>query len=248
MRLHVEECERRVLPSAITDVMAANSLRAHGSPSVGLSRTLTAAAGSAGAAGFMLSPTSVALPSNQGPPPFGTNLALTQTGTLTHHEIRRQKFTARFAGPYTIGSGRTSTEALQTFIRGAGTTNTMLHADIQLLIITPKDPTVQLGGVSAIFDRNLNSNTALGFDVSAPQQNVDSAGRPNHFDSVAIDPNLSAGVYDEAFSQGVINIRYIPNSKRSPGVIEQGKAVVTIHAQIYTANVGFILRNADINP
>ena len=54
----------------------------------------------------------------------------------------------------------------------------MLHSDIQLLIITPKDPTTPIGGVSTIFDRNLNSNTALGFDLTAPSQYVDKAGPP----------------------------------------------------------------------
>ena len=45
-----------------------------------------------------------------------------------------------------------------------------------------------------------------------------------------------------------MNIRYFPSAKHTPGVFSQGKAVVTIHAQIYTANVGFILRNANIDP
>ena len=76
---------------------------------------------------------------------------------------------AQFAGTYTVGAGRTSDEAIQTFITAAGTANTMLHADIQLLLVTPKDPSLPIGGVSAIFDRNLNTNTVLGFDESAPQ-------------------------------------------------------------------------------
>ena len=45
-----------------------------------------------------------------------------------------------------------------------------------------------------------------------------------------------------------MNIKYIPSGKHTRGVISQGKAIVTIHAQIYTTNVGFILRNANIDP
>jgi hypothetical protein len=245
----VEVCERRELLSAITDVMASKRLALHASSIARPSAAPDASTNqTSGGPDFTPSRTSIAIPSNQGPPPFGTNLALTPTGTLTPHQIRQERFVARFTGTYTIGPGRTSTEALQTFITAAGSANTMLHCDIQFRIITPKDPSTQIGGVCGIFDRNLNSNTALGFDVLAPQQNVDRRGRPNHFDSVALDVNASAGVYTEAFSQGVVNIRYIPSGKRTPSVIDQGKVIVTIHAQIYAPNTNFILRNATINP
>ena len=227
LRPFLEECERRELLSAITDVMAANSLAAgHGSKS--------AAARSA------------SLPSNQGP--LALNLALTPTGSPTKREQRRERFTAQYVGTYTVGAGRTSTEAAQTFITGVGTANTMLHSDIQLLIITPKDPTTPIGGVSTIFDRNLNSNTALGFDLTTPSQYVDKAGHPNYFPDVSIDPNISGGTYVEAYSSGTMSIRYIPSGKHTPGVLSQGTAIVTIHAQIYTANTSFILRNSNIDP
>jgi hypothetical protein len=235
----VEECEHRSLLSTVLDIMAANSLATQRQDSI-LSTSRNG--------GFALSPTSIAVPENQGPPPPGTNLAITPTGTLTPRQLKIERFSASFAGPYTIGPGRTSTEALTTFITGRGSATTIIHGDIQLLIITPKDPTMQIGGVSGIFDRNLNSNTVLGLDISAPQQNVDSAGRPNHFPSVIVDVNASSGLYDEAFAQGVLNIRYIPNGKHTPGVISQGTAIVTIHAQIYSTRTFFILRNATLDP
>ena len=104
-----------------------------------------------------------------------------------------------------------------------------------------------IGGVSAIFDRNLNTNTVLGLDESAPQspQYINKLGLPSLIPTVSLDVNLSSGTYDEGYAIGTMNIRYIPNGKHTPGVLSQGKAVVTIHAQIYTANVGFILRNAN---
>jgi hypothetical protein len=234
----VEECEHRSLLSTVLDIMAANSLAAERQGQIG----------STSRGGFVLSPTSIAVPENQGPPPPGSNLALTPTGTLTPRQLKIEKFSAQFAGPYKIGPGRTSTEALTTFITGRGSASTIAHGDLQLLIITPKDPTMQLGGVAGIFDRNLNSNTALGLDLSAPPQDVDSAGRPNRFPSVIIDVNASSGLYDEAFSQGVVSIRYIPNGKHTPGVISQGTAIVTIHAQIYSTRTFFILRNATLDP
>jgi hypothetical protein len=249
-RLLVERLERRELLSVYTDVMSASSLAAaRRTPSARLSPVSGTAPGQSGTSkSFTPSPNSVAIAANQGPPAIGTNLALTPTGTLTPREIRRERFVAQFSGTYTIGAGRTSTEALQTFITAAGTANTMRHCDIQLLIITPKDPTVQIGGTSVIYDRNLNSNTALSFDSLAPQQNVDRAGRPDHFTQVSLDVNASAGIYDGGYAQGVMNIRYIPSGKHTRGVISQGSVVVTIHAQVYTSNAAFILRNANINP
>jgi hypothetical protein len=235
----VEECEHRSLLSTVLDLMAANSLATERQVSI-LSTSRNG--------GFALSPTSIAVPGNQGPPPGGTNLAITPTGTLTPRQLKIERFSASFAGPYTIGPGRTSTEALTTFITGRGSASTIIHGDIQLLIVTPKDPTMQIGGIAAIFDRNLNSNTVLGLDLLAPHQNVDHAGRPNLFPSVALDVNASAGVYSQGFAQGVLSIRYIPSGKHTPGVISQGTAIVTIHAQIYSTRTAFILRNANLDP
>ena len=231
----LEEFERRELLSAITDILAANSLAATG----GSHLASTAARSSQ----------SIALPQNQGPQ--GLNLALTPTGTLTKRQQKKEQFVGQYVGTYTVGAGRTSTEASQTFITAAGSANTMLHSDIQLLIITPNSanpPGTPIGGVATIFDRNINSNTALGLDLSAPIQNVDRGGRPDYFSTVTIDTNISGGTYAEAFSEGTISIRYIPSGKHTPGVISQGTAIVTIHAQIYTANTSFILRNSHIDP
>ena len=65
---------------------------------------------------------------------------------------------------------------------------------------------------------------------------------------MSLDTNISSGTYVEGFAVGTIKIHYIPSGKRTPGVLSQGKAIVTIHAQIYSANTSFILRNAHINP
>jgi hypothetical protein len=162
--------------------------------------------------------------------------------------VKRQLFQAVYRGPYTIAAGSFSSQALQVFIRGAGTASTMLHSDIQMRLAVASDPTLQTTGAATIFDRNLNSNTVLGFDLATLPTYLDSHGRPNHINSVTLDVNASAGVYDEAFAQGVIDIHYYPTRRKIPGVFEQGTAVVKIHGQIYSALVAFILRNSDINP
>ncbi len=112
----------------------------------------------------------------------------------------------------------------------------------------PVTMNTQLGGVLAIFDRNLNSNSVLGLDAAGAFANIDAAGHPVHFDTVTIDVNASAGIYDEAFSQGTIDVRYTPSPRHPKNVSEQGFAVVTIQAQIYGPNVAYILTNSNINP
>lgn len=244
LRPFLEEFERRELLSAITDVMAADSL------TEGHTARSSAAAG--------ISSQSIAASSNQGPllnssnPDFNpiNNQALAPTGTLTRRQQKKDRFVAQYVGTYTVGAGQTSDQRIQTFITGAGTANTMLHSDIQLLLVTPTNTSTPIGGVSAIFDRNLNTNTVLGMDESAPQtsQYINRLGLPTLLPTVSIDVNLSSGTYDEAYSVGTINIKYIPSGKHTQGVLSQGTAIVTIHAQIYAPNVGFILRNANIDP
>ena len=175
-------------------------------------------------------------------------MALAPTGNPKPGELKRQQFTARFVGPYSVVPGRTTTQATQTLIQGGGTASTMLHSDIQIRLVTPKDSSLPIGGVGTIFDRNINSNTALGFDLSAPQQDVDGGGRPNHFPTVTIDDNSSSGVYVESYAQGTVNIHYIPSGRHTAGVLSQGTAIVTIHVQIYAPNASFILRNVGLNP
>jgi hypothetical protein len=243
MRPYLEEFERRELLTAITDIMSANSL-AEGRHAQSVRQAAFTAASQVLAAGS--SGQSIALPQNQGVQ--GVNLAITPTGTLTKREQRRERFVAKYVGTYTVGPGRTSTEVNQILITGAGTANTMLHSDIQMLLITPTDPSIPISGVSTIFDRNLNTNTVLGMDLSTPIQDVDRGGRPNDIQTVTIDVNISAGTYVEGFSQGTIKIQYIPSAKHTPGVISQGKAIVTIQAQIYSANASSILRNSGIDP
>ena len=263
----LEMVEQRELLSLITDIMAGNYNALVNSPKVralldGVSNpgttqaasasgqvTTTATASSQG----RLTPTSqsIALPQNQGflpPASPGYNLVLQPTGTATSAEVKRQLFKAVYIGPYIIGPGSFSSQAMQVFIRGAGTATTMLHSDIQMRLAVATDPTLETTGAAAIFDRNINSNSVLGLDLATPRTNVDSGGRPNQITGVTLDVNSSAGVYDEAFAQGVIDIHYYPSGKKTPGALDEGTAIVKVYAQIYAPNVDFILRNSDINP
>jgi hypothetical protein len=242
--LSLERVEPLVLLSNITDLMVLNANAADNRALQAIQPGGPAAAGRS--SGFVPSTTSIALPQFQGPQ--GINLALMPTGTLTRREQKRERFSATFEGHYTTGAGQFSSESLLVHIKGAGGATTMSHADIQMRIVKAVDPTIPNSGVLAIFDRNLNSNTVLGLDFDAPSTAVDRGGRPNFFNQVTIDVNESSGIYDESFSQGVMQIRYIPSGKHTTGVFSQGTAIVKIQAQIYTPQVDFILANSNINP
>jgi hypothetical protein len=238
-KLHpgLEQAESRILLSVYTDLMLGNRKAAFASLSTRQRQTVV---------GSTTSATSIAVPENQGAQ--GVNLAITPIGNLTPAEKRREMFSARFVGIYSVRPGRFDTESSQVLVQAAGTATSMLHSDIQMRLIVANDPSIPNTGVSTIYDRNLNTNTALGFDLSTTARSFDKGGRPNRFDVVTIDPNISSGVYTQGYSQGVVTLRYIPDGTRTKGILSQGKVYVSIHAQIYAPNSSSILRNASINP
>jgi hypothetical protein len=242
----VELFECRALLSSIIDVEASTpAVGHHGSRA----STNLATAISSSSTGF----SNTDNPANLTQGPQTANLALTPTGTLKPGEIKREQFVAHYVGTYSVIPGRTSTEAFQIVVQAAGTSNTMLHSDFQARIVaanssaTTSGTPLPVSGVSSIFDRNLNTNTVLGFDFADVNNSVNNAGLPNQFASVSIDVNESAGTYVEAYSQGAISIKYEPSANHAQGTIGQGKALVTIRAQIYAPDASFILRNANIN-
>lgn len=171
------------------------------------------------------------------------------TGQPSPHEAARQRFSARFSGPFTVGAGRFSSQAQQVYIRGSGGSNQFLHGDAQLAVITPTDPSEPLGGSMTMFDRNINTNGSLGIQLVADRAtDLDAAGRPVHLTIYDIKSEESGGSYAAATAVGTVDIRYKPSSRRSPGVLSQGTATITVRALIYTSGTNGILRNADINP
>jgi hypothetical protein len=176
------------------------------------------------------------------------NELLNPTGVPTPRQQARERFVAQFTGTFMAGPGQFSSQAQQFMFRGAGGSNQFLHGDIQLRAITPLDPTQPLTGETTMFDRNLNSNSVLGLDLVADPTSVDKFGRPTLFTISQLDQNVSSGYYDEGLAQGTVSIRYLSGGKPGPHGLSQGKAVVAIHAQIYSIGTDFILTNAQIDP
>jgi hypothetical protein len=178
------------------------------------------------------------------------NEFLNPTGQPTTHERVRQQVRFIFKGSFIQGRGRFDYQASQLLIRGVGTSNFFLHGDVQIGIGVPTDPTKPVTGVVSAFDRNVNSNSGFGFDLTGSTASLDRAGRPTQF-TFTVDQNISSGLFVEGQTPGqlgvpgqeqdTVSIRYIPNGRRSPGVLSQGQAIVLIKGPVYTLGVNNIL-------
>lgn len=138
-----------------------------------------------------------------------------------------------FDGKFVQGHGRYNDEANQVLIKGIGTSTFFLHGDIQLRAVVPTDPSRPTSGAATSFDRNTNSNSSFGIDLTGSTADVDRAGRPTKF-TFTIDKNLSGGVFGQANGTGTVTIRYIPDGHRADGITSQGRAIVLITGDIYT--------------
>jgi len=196
-------------------------------------------------------------PSNSSLPNGQVNQVINPTGVPTSRESRRETYHASFIGQYTVGPGRFSTESSVFYFRGVGRSTSVLHNDIQIRIINPTNRVLPSTGVAALFDRNLDSNSDLGYDLYALPSQVDKLGRPVQLTIYSLDVNISAGNYVEGSAQGTMSIHYgpvprtrsfAPSSRALPGARSQGTASVVINAQLYGMQVAFALRNVDYNP
>ena len=107
-------------------------------------------------------------------------------------QLKREQFTARYVGPYSVVPAGPAPRQTRSSSRRRHRQHDapLRHPDAAR---HPDDPNLPIGGVSTIFDRNLNSNTVLGFDLAAPHSERRPGGRPNHFSTVTLDANISSG-------------------------------------------------------
>src|SRR5262245_50594689 len=56
------------------------------------------------------------------------------------HEVIRQAFVARFAGPFVTGPARLSDQAFQIYLSGGGNSSFFRHGDLQMSIFPSADP------------------------------------------------------------------------------------------------------------
>jgi hypothetical protein len=233
VRPSVEQIEPRELPSAILAAnIAAASRRVHQAPSA-----------------------SLGVPPYSAPPQqFGEdfeNLVFSPdpNGVPTAHEQRRESFRALFTdGSYGIGPGRFSNEASHTYMRALGTSNQMVHANMQFAFVQSKDLTQPPAGEISIFDKNISSGNQLAFFVIAEPGVVDRKGRPTRFLIYQKDINQAASFYDQGTAVGTIDIHYFPQKTNRRGTFETGRFNMVVRAQVYNLGTTAILTNAYSNP
>ena len=161
-------------------------------------------------------------------------------GQPTAKEQAREMFRGTFIGTYTIGSPRFTNQTSLINIQAAGTSTVFLHGDIQVGIATYPDSQPAYGEATS-FDRNINSNSALGIDLVGTGA-VDREGRPTQF-TFTIDQNVSSGTFVEATAgpNTTVTIKYLSNGRSGKGVLDQGKAIVVVKGDIYTLGTSNIL-------
>jgi hypothetical protein len=170
------------------------------------------------------------------------NEFLNPTGTPTPHEQVRQNFVIKLKGFFTVGLGRTTTQAQMVFLKFQdGTSPYSLHVYGKMGLVTLKDPTAPITGSTTVFDKDINSNTVIGLDLTGNPQDVDRHGRPTLLNFVT-DVNISSGIFVEAVSQGTVKIQYSPGGRHPGGTFSNGQAVVVVRGTAYTLGTSNVIR------
>jgi hypothetical protein len=161
-------------------------------------------------------------------------------GVPTKHEAARRAFTANFSGPYTAGPGRTTGQALSVNAIGGGTSNQFLHGDVQLATFTPVDPTQQVTGTAALYDKNAsNTGSILVLDLTGDRP-TNPANPPTTF-TWTVDSS-SGGAFSNSTGQGTLEIRYARTGKVAARASQAGRAFIIFRGQLNTTGVQNILR------
>lgn len=158
-------------------------------------------------------------------------------GQPTRHELLREHFVAKLAGPYTTGPGRFTDQALQGFILGSGGSNQSLRLFLQMRFFVPIDGAQPTTGLAVLLDKTSSTTgNALVLDLtSTPGSGSNSL--PGHF-TWTVDP-ASGGLYSTAggfgMGQGTLDVHYAPSNKASRKGIGTGNSYVVINGLINTA-------------
>ncbi len=155
-------------------------------------------------------------------------------GTLTPQEIKRQTFIGRFKGNYTIGPGRTSTQAMQLSSLGYGGSNQAFHLWTNMRLTVSTNPNTPTTGVIYIISWNVGTTgTQLFLDLTAAPHSPTFNGFPTSY-TWTVDP-ASSGIYTNAAGygtgSGTLNIQFFKPSLGKSG-IQTGKMNFAINGRI----------------
>lgn len=180
-------------------------------------------------------------------------------GTPTAAEIRRQTFTARWIGAYTVDPPRFSDRASTIRLYGtAGGSNQFLKGKFDIVLFPPADPTAtpnpgdlfanQITGSAMLFGQNyLQSGAQLALDLNGtPAPGSPPGALPTRL-YWAYDNNTSGGPYaapggvvpGSGFTQGggVMDLRWIPDPHPATGTSGSGRVIVTFQGLIHASHI-----------
>ena len=167
----------------------------------------------------------------------------------TPREVKRESFTGRWIGTYTVGPPRFNDRASTIqFYSKKGGSNQFLKGKLEMALFPPADanakPTPgnpfanQVTGITTLFPQNLlqTGNTIFLDDVGPPASRSDPQALPTHltwtFDSFAGAAAYVAPSIDFFQGTGVIDIKYLPDAHPLPGTLGSGRMVVSIQGVI----------------
>jgi hypothetical protein len=180
-------------------------------------------------------------------------------GAPTPDEVRRQTFTARWVGKYTIGPPRFSDRASTIHLYGvSGGSDQFLKGKFDIAIFPPADPAAtptpgnpfanQITGFAALFGQSyLQSGAMLVLDLNGtPRAGTPPEALPSQL-SWAYDNNSSGGPYaspggvvpGSGFTQGagVMQLQWKPDPHPPPGTSGSGRVVITFQGLINTSQI-----------
>ncbi len=218
------------LPTVSQVTALASNLARSGSP------TQVSAQGNGGGTGGSSSNANGLYIGNTGPnssAKFPTSPIL-GTGTPTKAELARERFVAKFSGPYHTLPGRFTDQKQIIYLNGLGgsTPNFFLHGDYALAMVIPRDPTQPITGFAFLDDKNNNSGGVVGLDLLATH--VDAKGRPTTLTFTA-DPNVYGGIFFVDSAAGTVHITYGKNT-----------ATTTFNGRIYTSGLTSPFQNVSL--
>ncbi len=180
-------------------------------------------------------------------------------GAPTADEIRRQTFTARWDGKYTVGPPRFSDRASTIHLYGvSGGSNQFLKGKFDIAIFPPADPAAmptpgnlyanQITGVASLFGQNyLQSGAMVVLDLNGtPAAGTTPDALPTRL-NWTYDSNTSGGPYaapggvvpGSGYTQGagVMQLRWRPDPHPLAGTSGSGRVIITFQGLINTSQI-----------
>ena len=183
---------------------------------------------------------------------FGPNSQTPRTPTPA--EIKRETFTAKFVGTYTVGPPRFGDRSMTLHAYSkTGGSNQFLMGKLQIVLFPPANPNAQpdpgnpyanqVTGLASLFTQNyLQTGGLLILDLNGtPAPGSSPSTLPTHlnwtYDSFASNGPYVGPSLDFYQGAGVLDIKYLPDAHPQAGTLGSGRFIVAIQGVINTNQI-----------